>query len=83
MEVAICAGVSIAAAFGEDGDTDMLEGDAWSHNNHLMDISSNSWGPDRKGIWVFGTGTMAKKALEIGATKVVPLLNLLSSKFNC
>ena len=78
IEVALCAGVSIVAAvLGEDVDTDMLEGDAWSHNNHLMDISSNSWGPNRNGIFVVSPGPLAKRALEMGVKEVC--LHLSSS----
>ena len=63
----------------------MVEGEVWSHNNHLMYISSNSWGPDRKGIFVIGPGTMAKKALEMGAKEVGLSLSssIIQPMFNC
>ena len=65
--------------------TDMEEGEAWSHNNHLMDISSNSWGPDSKEGCVLSPGPLTKKALEMGAKEVgLPLSSsIVQPMFNC
>ena len=51
-------------------DCDIVEGGALSHNNHLVDIYSNSWGPPDTGYLAQGPGTLARMALEMGVKEV-------------
>ena len=51
-------------------DYDMAEGGALSHNNDIIDIYSNSWGPYDSGFLVEGPDVLAKMALEMGAKEV-------------
>ena len=48
----------------------MTEGGALSHNNDIIDIYSNSWGPSDAGFLVLGPDVLAKMALEEGAKEV-------------
>ena len=47
---------------------DLTEGGALSHNNDIIDIYSNSWGPEPP--HVLAPGVMAEMALEMGAKEV-------------
>lgn len=46
--------------------TEELEEKAFSHNNNLIDIYSNSWGPGDPGWRVQGPGPSSRKALKEG-----------------
>ena len=43
---------------------------ALSHATNLIDIYSNSWGPNDKGLEVEGPGPFTQRALKNGAEKV-------------
>ncbi|GAU91046.1 hypothetical protein RvY_03375-2 [Ramazzottius varieornatus] len=49
--------------------TDRVEAEAFSFNNHYIDIYSSSWGPSDDGKSVEGPGLMASRALEKGITQ--------------
>ena len=51
-------------------DLDMSEGGALSHNNDIIDIYSNSWGPIDLGYLVNGPELLASMALEMGVKEV-------------
>ena len=51
-------------------DTDIAEGGALSHNNDIIDIYSNSWGPPDTGFLANGPELLARMALEMGAKEV-------------
>ena len=51
--------------------TDVTEVKALTHKNDIIDIYSNSWGPADLGFVVAGPDTLAKKAFEMGAKKVI------------
>lgn len=50
--------------------TEELEEKAFSHNNNLIDIYSNSWGPGDPGWRVQGPGPASRKALKEGTRSV-------------
>lgn len=67
----LCAGVNVLGFVeGVVVDCDIVEGGGLSHNNHLMDIYSNSWGPVDTGYYAQGPGTLAQMALEMGVKEV-------------
>lgn len=43
---------------------------ALSHATNLIDIYSNSWGPNDNGLQVEGPGPLTRQALKHGAEKV-------------
>jgi hypothetical protein len=47
--------------------TDAQEASAMSHLNNIIQVKSNSWGPDDDGTTVAGPGTLTKQALEDAA----------------
>ena len=51
-------------------DLDIAEGGALSHNNDIIDIYSNSWGPIDTGYLANGPEPLARMALEMGAKEV-------------
>ena len=51
--------------------TDDLECKALSHKKDLIDIYSNSWGPDDRGFAVAGPGPLTRDALKKGAEEVI------------
>ena len=51
-------------------DMDIAEGGALSHNNDIIDIYSNSWGPFDTGFLANGPEPLARMALEMGAKEV-------------
>ena len=51
--------------------TDDLECKALSHKENLIDIYSNSWGPDDRGFAVAGPGPLTRDALKKGAEEVI------------
>ena len=51
-------------------DMDLAEGGALSHNNDIIDIYSNSWGPFDTGYLAVGPELLARMALEMGAKEV-------------
>ena len=50
--------------------TDLAEGGALSHNNDIIDIYSNSWGPIDTGYLANGPEVLARMALEMGVKEV-------------
>ncbi|KAM7439362.1 Proprotein convertase subtilisin/kexin type 5 [Porites harrisoni] len=53
--------------FFDEMATDDLECKALSHKKNLIDIYSNSWGPDDRGFMVAGPGPLTRDALKKGA----------------
>ena len=51
-------------------DMDLGEGGALSHNNDIIDIYSNSWGPIDPGYLANGPDVLARMALEMGVKEV-------------
>ena len=49
---------------------DIAEGGALSHNNDIIDIYSNSWGPISSGFVAHGPDLLARMALEMGVKEV-------------
>ena len=49
---------------------DMAEARALSHDDDIIDIYSNSWGPPDFGFYVLGPGTMAERTFMEGVRKV-------------
>ena len=56
------------------GQTDIAEANALSHDDEILDIYSNSWGPSDAGYIVNGPGPMASMTLEQGVLQVYSLL---------
>ena len=56
-----------------DGNTDLEEASALSHERDTIDIYSNSWGPADTGSSVMGPRTLTRLALEKGINKVSKL----------
>ena len=52
------------------GATDMDEADALSWQNGVVDIYSNSWGPEDTGYTVSGPGDLLERVLETSAREV-------------
>ena len=52
------------------GQTDMAEARALSHDNDIIDIYSNSWGPPDFGFVAWGPGRMAERTFMEGVCKV-------------
>ena len=50
--------------------TDISDAKALSHENDIIDIYSNSWGPPDDGFYVEGPLRLAKMTLEQGAREV-------------
>ena len=68
--VYINAGINL---FGYEDITmsmDIAEGGALSHNNDVIDIYSNSWGPIVTGIVAHGPDLLARMAFEMGVKEV-------------
>ena len=54
----------------EEGSTDMDEAEALNWQNYVVDIYSNSWGPNDDGMTVSGPGPLAEMALETSIREV-------------
>ena len=52
----------------------MAEARALSHDDDIIDIYSNSWGPPDFGFYVLGPGTMAERTFMEGVRKVYLIL---------
>ena len=65
--------------FDEAMDVDIAEGGALSHNNDIIDIYSNSWGPPDTGLLASGPKLLARMALEMGAKEVCDIPHRKSS----
>ena len=63
-----CVGIRL---FFDEMATDDLECKALSHKKNLIDIYSNSWGPDDRGFAVAGPGPLTRDALKKGAEEVI------------
>ena len=63
------AGINVIGG-GEDMHMDLAEAGALSHNNDIIDIYSNSWGPPDTGFWAVGPESITRRALEMGAKEV-------------
>lgn len=50
--------------------SDVIESSALGHQNHYIDIYSNSWGPSDSGYTVDGPGEFLTNTLENGVTRV-------------
>ena len=51
---------------------------ALSHATNLIDIYSNSWGPNDNGLAVEGPGPLTQRALKHGAEKVTKVIKVSS-----
>ena len=65
-------------------DMDIAEGGALSHNNDIIDIYSNSWGPIDTGYLANAPELLARMALEMGVKEVNIMCNFwLKCKSKC
>lgn len=58
--------------------TDLDEASALGHYSDIIEIYSNSWGPDDSGFTVSGPGTLLLRTYQVGVREVHSKLLLLS-----
>ena len=65
--------------------TDLAEAHALMHQNNIVDIYTNSWGPFDFGFGIDGPGPVTQLALKYGTQEVMCILDHLPPHFglNC
>ena len=59
-----------AIKFNISSGSDLIESSGLGHMNNYIQVYSNSWGPNDFGFVVQGPGTLTKRTLYNGATRV-------------
>ena len=57
--------------------TDIAEAKALGHEDDIIEIYSNSWGPPDVGFIVAGPDILAKRTFEMGAQKVISYIIII------